>query len=194
MLQSLESELMQLNNIEGNFLKLECCSVAQSCLTLQCSRPQHTKLSLSFTISRVSDAIHTSCPLSSLLAFNLSRHEGLFNESALGIRCPKYWCFSFSVSPSNEYSGLISFRIDSFDHLTVSGTLKSLLQHYSSKASILWCSAFFIDQLSHTYMTTRKTTALTTQTFVSKVMSLIFNTLSRLVITFFPRRKPLLIS
>ena len=194
MLQSLESELMQLNNIEGNFLKLECCSVAQSCLTL-CNVVDRNTPSLSVLHHLPSQWCHPYI-LSTVVtsAFSLSRHQGLSNKSALGIRCPKYWCFSFSVSPSNEYSGLISFRIDSFDDLTVPGTLKSLLRHCSSKASILWCSAFFIDQLSHTYMTTRKTTALTTQTFVSKVMSLIFNTLSRLVITFFPRRKPLLIS
>ena len=103
------------------------------------------------------------------------------SESVLGIRWPKYWSFSFSVSPSNEYSGLISFRIDWFD-LAVHGTLKSLLQHHSSKASIFQCSAFFMVQLSHPYMTTGKTTALTRQTFFSKVMSLLFNTLSRFVI------------
>ena len=111
------------------------------------------------------------------------------NESALLIRWPKYWSFSFSISPSNEYSGLISFRIDSFDLLAVQGTLKSLLQHHSSKASILWRSAFFIVQLSHPYMTTRKTIALTRQTFVVKVMSLLLNTLSRLVIAFLLRSK-----
>ena len=116
------------------------------------------------------------------------------NESVLRIRWPKYWSFSFSISPSNEYSGLISFRIDWFDLLAVQGTLKSLLQHDSSKASILQCSAFFIIQLSHPYMTTGKTTALTRQTFVSKVMSLLFNMLSRLVIAFLSRSKHFLIS
>ena len=115
-------------------------------------------------------------------------------ESVLHIRWPKYWSFSFSISPSNEYSGLISFRVDWLDLLAVQGTLKSLLQHYSSKASILWHSAFFIVQLSHPYMTTGKTIALTRQTFVGKVMSLLFNVLSRLVITFLPRSKRLLIS
>ena len=110
------------------------------------------------------------------------------------IRWPKYWSFSFSISPSNEYSGLISFRRDWLDLLAVQGTLKSLLQHYSSKASILWCSAFFIVQLSHPYVTTGKTTALTTWTFVGKVMSLLFNMLSRFVIAFLPRNKHLLIS
>ena len=113
-------------------------------------------------------------------------------ESALCIRWSKYWSFSFS--PSIKYSGLISFRIDCLDLLAVQGTLKSLLQHHSSKASILRCSAFFIVQLSHPYMTTRKTTALSTQTFVSKVMSLLFNTLSGFVIAFLPRSKCLLIS
>ena len=105
------------------------------------------------------------------------------SESVLHIRWPKYWSFSFSIGPSNEYSGLISFRIDWLDLLTVQGTLKSLLQHHSSKASILQCSALFIDQLSHSYMTTGKTIALTRRTFVGKVMSLLFNMLSRLVIT-----------
>ena len=109
------------------------------------------------------------------------------NESALRIRWPKYWSFSFSISPSNEYSGLISFRMGWLDLLAVQGTLKSLLQHHSSKASILQHSAFFTVQLSHPYMTTGKTVALTRQTFVGKVMSLLFNMLSRLVITFLPR-------
>ena len=116
------------------------------------------------------------------------------NESAVHIKWPKYWSFSFSISPSNEYSGLISFKIDWFDLLAVQGTLKSLLQHHSSKASILQCSAFFIVQLSHPYMTTGKTIALTRWTFVDKVMSLLFNMLSRLVIAFLPRSKHLLIS
>ena len=117
-----------------------------------------------------------------------------FNELALCIRWPKYCSFSFSISPSYEYSGLISFRIDWFDLLAVQATLKSLLQHHSSKASILQHSAFFIVQLTHPYMTTGKTIALTRQTFVGKVMSLLFNMLSRLVITFLPRHKHLLIS
>ena len=116
------------------------------------------------------------------------------NESVLHIRWPNYWSFSFSISPSNEYSGLISFRMHWFDLLAVQGTLKSLLQHYSSKASILWCSAFFVVQLSHQYMTTGKTIVLTRQTFVDKIMSLLFNILSRLVIAFLPRSKCLLIS
>ena len=114
------------------------------------------------------------------------------NESVLHTRWQKDW--SFSISPSNEYPGLISFRIYWFDLPAVQGTLKSLLQHHSSKTSILWCSAFLMVQLSHPYMTTGKTLALTRRTFVGKVMSLLFNMLSRLVITFFPRRKHLLIS
>ena len=120
--------------------------------------------------------------------------SGSFPVSVLHIRWPKYWSFSFSISSSSEYSGLISFRMDWFDHLAVQGTLKSLLQHHSSKASILWCSAFFIVQLSHPYMTTGKTIALTRGTFVGKVMSLLFNKLSRLVTAFLPNGKRLLIS
>ena len=116
------------------------------------------------------------------------------SESTLLMTWPKYWSFSFSISPSNEHPRLISFRMDRLDLLAVQGTLKSLLQHHSSKASFFWCSAFFIVQLSHPYMTTGRTLALTRQTFVGKVMSLLFNMLSRLVITFFPRSKRLLIS
>ena len=116
------------------------------------------------------------------------------NESALRIRWPKYWSFSFNISPTNEYPGLISFRMDLLDLLAVQGTLKSLLQHHSSKASILRRSAFFIVQLSHPYMTAGKTIALTTGTFVGKVTSLLFNMLGRLVIAFLPRNKRLLIS
>ena len=115
------------------------------------------------------------------------------NESVLRITWPKYWSFSFSISPSSEYSGLISLRMNWLDLLAVQGTLKSLLQHHSSKASILRCSAFFIVQLSHLYMTTGKTIALTRWTFVGKVMSLLFNMLSRLFIAFLPRSKHLLI-
>ena len=116
------------------------------------------------------------------------------NESVLPIRWPKYWSFSFSISPSSEYSGLFSFRIDWLDLLAVQRTLKSLLQHHDSKASVLWYSAFFIVQLSHPYTTTGKTIALTRWTFVGKVISLLFNMLSRLVITFLPRSKYFLIS
>ena len=116
------------------------------------------------------------------------------NESTLRMRWPKYWSFSFSIIPSKQHQGLISFRMDWLDLLAVQGTFKSLLQHHSSKASILWCSAFFTVQLSHPYMTTGKTIALTRRTLVGKVMSLLFNMLSRLVITFLPRSKRLLIS
>ena len=116
------------------------------------------------------------------------------NESTLHIKWSKYWSFSFSISPSNEHPGLISLRMDCLDLLAVQGTLKSLFQHHSSKASILRCSAFFIVQLSHPYMTTGKTIALTRWTFIGKVMSLLLNMLSRLVITFLPRSKYLLIS
>ena len=113
------------------------------------------------------------------------------NKSVLHIRWPKYWSFSFKISPSNEHPGLISFRMDWLDLLAVQGTLKSLLQHHSSKASIIWLSAFFIVQLSHPYMTTRKTITLTRHTFVGKVMSLLLNMLSRFVIIFLPRSKRL---
>ena len=144
----------------------------------------------------VRDAIQPSHPLLSLLLLSsVFLNIRVFpNESVLCIRWPKYWSFCVSISPSNEYSGLISFRMDCLDLLAVQGTLKSLLQHHSSKALILQCSAFFIVQLSYPYMTTGKTIALTSGTFVVKVMSLLFNMLSRLVITFLPRRKRLLIS
>ena len=130
------------------------------------------------------------CPLLLLPSIFLSIRV-FSNESVLHIRWPKYWSFSFSISPSNEYSGLISIRVDWLDLLAVQGTLKSLLQHHSSKASILRHSAFFIVQLSHLYMTNGKTIGLTRWTFIAKVMSLLFNMLSRLVITFLPRSKRL---
>ena len=148
-------------------------------------------------IHRVSDAIQPSHPLSSPSppAPNPSQIRVFSNESTLRMRCPKYWSFSFNISPSKEHPGLISFRMDWLDLLAVQGPLKSLLQHHSSKASILLqCSAFFIVQLSHPWTTTRKTIALTIWTFVGKVMSLLFNVLSRLVITFLPSGKHLLIS
>ena len=134
-----------------------------------------------------------SCPLLFLPSIFPSI-KVLSNESVFHIRWPKYWSFSFSVRPSNEYSGLISFRIDLLDLLAVQRTLKSLLQHHSSKASILQRSGFFVLQLWHPYMTNVKTVALTRWTFVSKVMSLLFNMLSKLVIAFLPRIKHLLIS
>ena len=147
---------------------------------MDCSTPglpvHHQLLELAQThVHRVSDAIQTSHPLSppSPPTFNLSEHQVFSNKSVLHIRWPKYWNFSFSISPSNEHPGLISFRMDWLDLLVVQGTLKSLLQHHSSKASILQCSGFFIVQLSHPYMTTGKTVALTRQTFSGKVMSLI---------------------
>ena len=167
---------------------------------MDCSTPLH---SLSITNSQsllklmphqVSDAIQPfCCPL--LLPPSIFPSIRVFsNESALHMRWPKYWSFSFNISPSNEYSGLISFSFDWLYLLAVQWTLKSLLQHHSSKASILWCSAFFIVQLSHPHTTTGKTIALTRWTFVGKVMSLLFNMLSRLVITFLPRSSHLLIS
>ena len=140
----------------------------------------------------VSDAIQHPLLSPSPLAVNFFQHQGLF-KWALHIM-PKYWSFSFNISPSNKQPGLISFRMDWLDFLAVQETLKSLLQHHSTKASILQCSAFFIVQLSHPYMTTGKTIALTRRTFVGKVMSLLFNMLSMLVITFLPRNKHLLIS
>ena len=160
----------------GNTISsVQFSSVAQSCPTIcdpmDCSTPgfpvHHQLPELAQThVHPVDDAIQPSHPLSSSPpAFNLSQHQGLFQW----VRWPKYWGFSFSISPSNEYSGLISFRMDWLDLLAVQGTLKSLLQHHSSKASIHWHSAFFMVQLSHPYMTTGKTIVLTRQTFVSNV-------------------------
>ena len=165
-----------------------CCSVAQSCPTLcdsmDCSTPpvlHHLPELTQPHVHRVGDAIQPSHPLlsSSPPAFNLSQFQGLFQWVSSSIRWQNYWSFSFSISPSSEYSGLIFFRINWFDLLAVQGTLNSLLQHHSSKASILQHSAFFMVQLSHPYMTTGKTIALNIQTFVSKVMSLLFNMLSK---------------
>ena len=167
-------------------------SVAQSCPTLcdpmDCSTPGlpvHHELpeSTQTHVHRVDDAIQPSHPLlAPCPAFNLSQHQGLSNEPVILIRWPKYWIFSFNISPSNEHPGLISFRMDWLDLLAIQGTLKSFFQHHSSKASILWCSAFFTVQLSHPYMTTGKTIALTRWTLVGKVMSLLLNMSSRLVI------------
>jgi len=146
-----------------------------------------------YWVSDASNHLILCCPL--LLPPSIFPSIRVFsNESVLCIRWPKYWSFSFNISPSNEYSELISFRMDWLDLLAVQGILKSLLQHHSTKASILQCSAFFIVQLSHPYMTTGKTIASTRWTFVGKVTSLLFNMLSRLVITFLPRSKRLLIS
>ena len=147
-------------------------------------------------VHRVGDAIQPSHPLSSPLLLPLipPSIRVFSNESTLRMRWPKYWSFSFSISPSKEHPGMVSFRMEWLDLLAVQGTLKSLLQHHSSKASILQCSAFFIVQLSHPYMTTEKNITLTRQTFVGKVISLFLNMLSRLVITFLPGSKSLLIS
>ena len=140
-----------------------------------------------------SNHLNLCCPLL-LLPSIFPSLRVISNESVHHIKWPRYWSFSFNISPSNEYSGLISFRMDSLDLLAIQGTLKSLLQHHSSKASILQCSAFIIVQLSHPYKTTGKTIALTRWTFVGKVISLLFNMLSGLVIAFLPRSKCLLIS
>ena len=143
----------------------------------------------------VGDAIQPSHPLlRPSPALTLSQHQRLFQWFTVYIRWPKYWSFSFSISPPSEYSGLISFRINWFDLLVVQGTLKRLLQHHNSKASILWCSAFFMVQLSHPYMTAGKTIGLNIQTFVGKVTFLLFNMLSRFVKAFLSRSKHLLIS
>ena len=180
-------------------------SVAQLCLTLcnpmDCSMPglpvHHQLPELAQThVHQVGDSIQPFHPLSSpsTPAFNLSWHQGLFQRVSSSYQVAKALEFQFSISPSNEYSELISFRIDWFDLHTGQRTLKSLLQHHSSKASILWCSTFFMVQLSHPFMTTGKAIALTRQTFVSKVISLLFNKLSRLVIALLPGSKRLLIS
>ena len=184
------------------FSSVQFSLVAQSCPTL-CNPmnrsmpglPVHHQLP-EFTqthVHRVGDAIQPSHPLLSPSppAPNLPSIRVFSNESALCMRWPKYWSFSFIIHPSHECPGLISFRMDWLDLLAVQGTFKSLLQHHSSKASILWCSTFFIVQLSHPYMTTGKTIALTRRTFVDKVMSLLFNMLSRLVITGGGNGKPL---
>ena len=178
-----------------------CCPVTQLCPTL-CDPmnystpgfPVHHQLPelTQIHVHRVGYAIQPSHSLSSHFppAFNLSQHQDLFRWVGSSHRWPKYW--SFSISPSNEYSGLISFKIDWLDLLAVQGTLRSFLQHHSSKASILRHSDFFLVQLSHPYMTTGKTKSLTRQNIVGKVMSLLFNMPSRLVITFLPRSKCLL--
>ena len=183
-----------------------CCSVAKLFPTL-CDLMDHTahQASLSPAISQSLSKFMSIEPVMPSNHFILYRPFLLLpsifpsirvfsNESVLCIRWPKYWSFSFNNSPSNEYSGLISFRMDWLNLLAVQGTLKSLLQHRSLKASILWCSAFFMVQLSHLYMTTGKTLALTIWTFVCKMMSLFFNTPSRFVIAFLPRSSHLLIS
>ena len=191
--------------MDGNASDIQFSSVAQLCPNL-CNPmdrstpgfPAHHQLpeSTQTHVHRVADAIQPSYPQSSPFppALNLSQHQCFSNESVLCIRWPKYWSFNFSISPSNEYSGLISFRMDWLDLLAVQRTLKNLLQHHSSKASILQNSGFFIVQLSHPYMTTGKTIALTRHTSVGKVMSLLFNMLSSLVIAFLLESKRLLIA
>ena len=182
-----------------------CCSVAKSCPTLcdpmDCSTPGFPVLhylpellKLMFIESVMPSNHLILCHSLLLLPSIIPSIRVFYNESILHIKWPKYWSFSFSISLFNEYSGLISFRTDWFDLLAVQGTLKSILQHRNSKVSILQPSIFFIVQLSHPYMTTGKTIALTTWTFVLKVMSLLFKTLSRFVIAFLPRSKYLLIS
>ena len=165
-----------------------------ACFRLPCTSPTPAACSNSSIESVMLSNHLIFCHPHLLLPSIFHRIRVFSNESTLCIRWPNYWSFTFSISPSSEYSGLISFRIDWLDLLAVQGTLKSLLQHHTSKASILQRSAFFIVQLSHPYMTTGKTTALTRQTFVGKVMSLLFNMLSSLVITFLPRSTHLLIS
>ena len=170
-----------------------CDPMDHACQTSLCITNSWSLLKL-LSIESVMPSNHLifCCPL--LLPSIFPSIRVFFNESVLHIRWPKYWGFSFSISPSNEYSGLISFRFDWFDLLEAQGTLKSLLQHHSSKASVLRHSAFFMVQISHPYMTTKKTETLTRWTSVGKVMSLLFNMLSRLVIAFLPRSKHLLIS
>ena len=184
---------------------LSCCSVAQSCQTLCNPMSVAYQVFMSFTVSQSllkimsielmmpSKNLTVYLPLLLPPSVFLSMRV-FFNEINLHIRWPKYWSFNFSISPFNEYSELISFRIDWFDHLAVHLTLKSLLQDHSSKASILWSSSFLMVQLSHPYMTTGKTITLTIQAFVGKVISLPFNTLSSFVIAFLLRSKHILIS
>ena len=159
---------------------------------IPCPSPSPEVCSNSCLLSRWYHPTISSSVSPSPSALNLSQHQDLSNETALHIKWPKHWCFN--ISPSNEYQRLIFFRIDWFDLLAVQGILKSLFQHHSSKASILWCSGVFMVQLSHSYMTTRKTIALAIRTFVRKVMSLLFYILSGFIIAFLPRSKRLLIS
>ena len=189
-----------------NYLLLFCCCCCSVAQTWQTAIPRTAALQASLffisqsllqfmSIELVMPSNHlVLCHPLLLLPSIFSSNRVFSNELALPIGCPKYWSFSFSISPSNEYSGLISFRIDWFDFLAVQESLKSLPQHHSSKTSIIQCSAFFMVQISHPYMTAEKTRALVRQTFVGKVMALLFNMLSRLVIAFLPRSTHLLIS
>ena len=201
-----------MENIQGNWVdpgnglsSVQFRSFAQSCLTLVTPWISARQASLFITnswslpklmsIESMMPSSHLSLCRPLLVLPPIPYSIRVFsNESALHVRSPKYWSFSFSISPSSEHAGLISFRMDWLDFLAVQGTLKSLLQHHSSKASILWHSALFTIQLSHPYMTTGKIIALTRRTSVGKVMFLLFNMLSRLVITFSPSSKSLLIS
>ena len=177
-------------------VQFSCSVVSDYCHPMDCSKPgfpvhpQHLYL-VQTHVDWVGDAIQPSHSVSSPSppACSLSQYRSLFHESVLSNRLPKCWSFSFSISPSNEYSGLISFRIDWFDLLVVQETLKSLLEHHSSRASILQCLAFFMVQISHPYMTTGKTRDLTRWISVNKVMFLLFNMLSRLVIAFFSKEQ-----
>ena len=190
--------------ITGFQIRRCCCSVTQSCLTRynpkDCSRPgfpvlRHFPEFAQTHVHWVDDAIQPSHLLPLLLLPSIFPSTRVFsNESVLRIGWPKDWSFSFSISPSNEHSELISFRVDWFDLLNIQRTLQSLIQHHSLKASILQCSVFFTFQLSYLYLTTGKTRALTIETFVNKVISLLFTGLSRFVIAFLPRSKHLLIS
>ena len=194
------SAALSINNSQEEAGNQLVSSVSQSCLTLCNPMDYSIQASLSIVNSQhllKLMSIELVMPSNHLiLCHPLLLLPSIFasNESVLHIREPKYWSFSFSISPPKEYSALISFRMDWLDLLAVQGTLRSLLQHHSSKASILQCSDFFSVQISHPYMTTGKTIALTRWTFVGKVMSLLFNMLSKLVITFLPRSKCLLIS
>ena len=186
------------NSVQFSSVALSCPILCDAMNPSTAGLPVHHRLpeSTQNHVHCVSDAIQPSHPGHPLLLLpSIFASMRVFsNELALHIRRPKYWSFSFNISPSKEHPGLISFRTDWLDLLVVQGTLKSLLQHHSSRASIFLCSAFFIVQISHPYMTTGKTIALTRQTFVGKVMSLLFNMLSRLVIDYLPRSKLLLIS
>ena len=176
-----------------------CVQLFATLWTVVCQAPLSSTISLSLLqfmsieTVKLSNHLILYCPLL-LLPSIFPRIRVTSNESALCIRWPKYLCFSFSISPSNEYPGLIYFQIDWFDFLAVQGTLKSLLQHHNSKASILWCSTFFMSLLSHPHMTTGKTLALIIQAFVRKLMSLLFNTLSGFVTSLLPRIKCILIT
>ena len=194
----IDFEFQKFSSVQFSSLVQLCPTLCDSMNRSTLGLPVHHQLP-EFTqiqVHRVRDAIQPSHPLSSLAPLpSIPPSITVFsNESTFRMRWPKYWSFSFSIISSKEIPGLISFRMDWLDLLAVQGTLKSLLQHHSSKASIFWRSAFFTVQLSHPYMTTGKTVALTRRTFVGKVMSLLFNMLSRLAINFLPRSKHLLIS